>query len=172
VSGAWEIAEADPWRIETTPAASPLLAKAADLRFRVLYAPFGVQRDGWVDDPEEPGFRHLLALAGERLVGYGRLIVALDGATAQIRQVCVEPAWQRRGIGSALVRACVDQARAEGVALVWLNARTTALALYERAGFAATGHEFISPATGIPHRRMELPLGQAHAGAPARLVLP
>ena len=68
--------------------------------------------------------------------------------------MAVEPAFERRGIGSALVAALVEHARAAGMRSVWLNARVTALPFYERLGFSAEGEVFRTPRTYLPHRRM------------------
>jgi GNAT superfamily N-acetyltransferase len=142
------------WRVIRLAWPSPLFAQAVDLRFRVLHEPFGVTRDDeWHDD--DPDSLHVVAVADDRVVGYARLILEEGGETAQVRQVAVEPAWERRGIGSALVRDLVDEARDRGMRLVWLNARVTALPFYERLGFKATGEEFASPRTWLPHKRME-----------------
>ena len=51
------------------------------------------------------------------------------------------PAFQREGIGSAVVRALIDQARVQGkaVALKVLKANRGARRLYQRLGFGVTG---------------------------------
>ena len=58
--------------------------------------------------------------------------------------------WRRRGLGTAILEACLDHAVANGGGEVWCNARTPALGLYERAGFEAVGDEFELPEIG-PH---------------------
>jgi GNAT superfamily N-acetyltransferase len=57
---------------------------------------------------------------------------------AGIRMLAVAPRARDRGVGTALVRACVSRARAEGRARLWLHttgAMTAAHRLYEREGF-------------------------------------
>ena len=95
---------------------------------------------------------HFLAVdaAGEP-IGTARLLG--DG---QIGRVAVVPAARRRGVGQRLLALAVAAARERGDAGVWLNAQTTALGLYEAAGFCATGDAFME--AGLPHQRMELRL--------------
>lgn len=57
---------------------------------------------------------------------------------AGIRMLAVAPSAQGRGVGTALVDACVSRARAEGrhrVSLHTMEPMTTAHRIYERAGF-------------------------------------
>ena len=56
-----------------------------------------------------------------------------------VRQVAVEPACERRGIGSALVERCSSEARDAGCTEVWLNARDDAVPFYERLGYVREG---------------------------------
>lgn len=116
-------------------------------------APFGVPRDDeWGD--EDPASSHLLAIEGERVVGYTRLIV--HGDEAQIRHVAVAFDRQRTGIGSALIEEACRKAAAHGARRVHLNARLPAVPFYERLGFVAvTGEPFPSGRTGQLHVRME-----------------
>jgi ribosomal protein S18 acetylase RimI-like enzyme len=57
----------------------------------------------------EPGF---LLVAGERPVGFVHVLL-IDGH-AHLEQLSVLPELQRRGIGAALARAAMDEARAQG----------------------------------------------------------
>jgi GNAT superfamily N-acetyltransferase len=56
--------------------------------------------------------------------------------------VAVLPAWRRRGIASALVQGCLDEARRRAGRELWLQvdaANTGARDLYHRLGFRLTG---------------------------------
>jgi ribosomal protein S18 acetylase RimI-like enzyme len=57
---------------------------------------------------------------------------------ASIRMLAVDPAAQGRGVGTALIVACLDRARAEGRTGIFLHSltiMTTAQRIYERLGF-------------------------------------
>lgn len=57
---------------------------------------------------------------------------------AELRMLVVDPAAQGRGVGTALVRACVERAAAAGkagVCLVTTPSMVTAHRLYDRLGF-------------------------------------
>ena len=59
-----------------------------------------------------------------------------------------------------VLHSLVQHAIAHGASRVWCNARTTARALYERAGFVVASDEFEPPQIG-PHYRMELAVPDA-----------
>jgi ribosomal protein S18 acetylase RimI-like enzyme len=134
----------------------PLMLDVADLCYETLHRPFNVSRnDDW--DNGDPGSTHLVALVGERLVGYARLLVESDWG--HVRQVAVYEEHRGRGIGSALVGEAVALARRKGLRRVYLNARLTAVGLYERQGFRVVSPApFPMPRTFLPHVRMETAL--------------
>jgi predicted N-acetyltransferase YhbS len=71
---------------------------------------------------------------------------------AGIRMLAVEPAVQRRGVGRALTRACLDRARAEGRAQVILHSTpwmTGAHALYGGLGFERAPELDWTPVEGV-----------------------
>lgn len=86
------------------------------------------------------------------VIGTARLL-----PTGQIGRMAVLPERRGFGIGRALLDAAVEAARTRGDTEVHLNAQTHALGFYEAAGFVPIGGEFEE--AGIPHQRMELPLG-------------
>jgi diamine N-acetyltransferase len=101
----------------------------------------------------DPRSIFLLAHAGERLVGYARLI---DGEEPdfvenpdpiELVRIYVEPEFIGAGFGSALMQACLETAQRAGYRSIWLgvwekNAR--AIKFYERWGFVKLGtHQFI-----------------------------
>ena len=92
--------------------------------------------------------RHALARDGAgRAVGTGRLLP--DG---HIGRMAVLAEARSLGVGSALLRALMDEARRTGHTTVELSAQTHARAFYERHGFAAYGPEYDD--AGIAHVAM------------------
>ena len=96
---------------------------------------------GWTDDPaaRERGFRHsLLVLAAWEDGELAGLIRAVgDGATIVfIQDILVAPERQRRGIGTALLRAVLE--RFNGVRQIELTTDDTpeTAAFYRSLGFA------------------------------------
>ena len=90
---------------------------------------------------EQRGFV-LLARVEGRIVGvaYVAAILSVEhcGPAAWLEELYVAPAWRQLGIGSALVAAVLERARAAGVAAVDLEidfAHRRAASLYERLGF-------------------------------------
>ena len=75
--------------------------------------------------------------------------------------MAVEPAFQSKGLGRALVevleREAVEDppAGANGgpVRLLWCNARTPAVPFYRKLGWQVVSEEFLIPTAG-PHFRM------------------
>ena len=60
------------------------------------------------------------------------------GPEAIILNVYVEPAWRRRGVGEALMRAALDALARRGIRRIVLHASEDGRRLYERLGFAPT----------------------------------
>jgi ribosomal-protein-alanine N-acetyltransferase len=83
------------------------------------------------------GHYYLSARNGDSLIGYAGL--ARVGADAEIHTLAVDPAYHRRGVGRALLRAVLDRARG---ATVFLEVRTDnelAINLYRSEGFKVIG---------------------------------
>jgi len=71
--------------------------------------------------------------------------------------MAVLPAFRRHRIGSALLMALVQAARARGEPAVELSAQTYVRAFYARHGFKAYGPLYDD--AGIEHQMMRLELG-------------
>lgn len=71
--------------------------------------------------------------------------------------MATKPELQGQGIGAKVLTTCLEHAKSRGGALMWCNARTTALAFYRRHGFETVGDEFETPGVG-PHFVMVRPL--------------
>lgn len=86
---------------------------------------------------------------------------------AEFRMLAVDPAAQGRGVGRALVKACVDRARATGCAAVVICVRDFALPaqkLYQGIGFTRAPDLDWSPLAGVNLLALRLDVDQDHGG--------
>jgi N-acetylglutamate synthase-like GNAT family acetyltransferase len=119
-----------------------------DLRWRVLREPWTNARDSGRDEHEDEAF-HLTAWDDSKLVGTGRLHFN-SPEEAQVRCMAVEEDHQSSGIGSLILQALEQRAKADGASRVVLNARESAVPFYRKHGYQQmdqTGTLFDS----IPH---------------------
>lgn len=133
------------------------------LLYAVRHAVF-VQEQGVPEELEQDAFdpvcRHVLARDRQGdPIGVGRL--SPDG---RLGRLAVLRPWRGRGVGAALTRWLVEQARRQGLAEVTLHAQLQALDFYAALGFQAVGEPFIE--AGIPHRLMLLPLSPHRESSP------
>ena len=97
---------------------------------------------------------HLLALdATNRPIGTARLLQ--DG---HIGRMAVLKEWRGCGVGTALLKHLLREAKMRGLAIAIVNAQTYAINFYMRFGFQSKGNEFLD--AGIPHVQMILQLGE------------
>lgn len=85
----------------------------------------------------EPTVR--FAVVGSAADGFA-LTLTREKGVALLSRLCVDPSVSSRGMGAALVADAVEHARDAGFQRIELDVRETnvrAIALYERAGFAA-----------------------------------
>ncbi len=107
--------------------------------------PAEIELDGF-----DPVSVHALAFDREgRVLGTGRLLP--DG---HIGRMAVLRRSRGTGVGSALLQALLQEARARGDRQVLLSAQAHAIPFYERFGFVAEGEEYDD--AGIAHRVMRL----------------
>jgi predicted GNAT family N-acyltransferase len=96
-------------------------------------------------DAQDPLSLHALALdASGTAVATGRLLP--DG---HIGRMAVLPSARGSGVGTAVLRALMEAARARGDREVVLSAQTHAVPFYARIGFATEGEVYDD--AGIPH---------------------
>jgi len=74
-------------------------------------------------------------------------------SNGHIGRVAVLNSWRRQGVGSAIMRFCLELARKQGLSQVDLDAQLEAISFYTHLGFAAEGEVFMD--AGIPHRHMK-----------------
>ncbi|MDQ1255876.1 MAG: hypothetical protein QG656_470 [Candidatus Hydrogenedentes bacterium] len=128
------------------------------LREAVIIA--GTGREPYFPGDDDPATRHVGVFENGRCIGCATFLRKdHEGRPArQLRGMATEPAWQRQGIGRQLLAFAEAQFAAEGdIALLWCNARLTAVPFYEKAGWSVDSDVFDIPAVG-PHRRMVQPL--------------
>jgi GNAT superfamily N-acetyltransferase len=108
--------------------------------------PYGAQLAALVTDRHlsAPQMHHLVARVADEPVGCAR--VRLMATTACLSAITVLPAWQGKGIGTALTIAASELA-AGFSDLVWLHCTPRSRALYERLGYRhADDHVLLIPA--------------------------
>jgi predicted GNAT family N-acyltransferase len=123
----------------------------ASVRRAVFIVEQGVPEALEWDDDDASGLHGLASAASGEAIGTARLLT--DG---HIGRMAVLRAWRGHGVGTLLLAAMVEAARARGHRYARLNAQVQALPFYRRFGFEAEGEAFLD--AGIAHRRMTLRL--------------
>lgn len=120
-------------------------------------------------DDDDPRSVHVLARAlDDTAIGAGRLLAEIDMTTegvsstaGRIGRMAVLRDWRGRGVGAAMLRLLLEQARTRGMAEARLYAQTGAADFYSKHGFGVSGEDFMD--AGILHRPMRLPISAAAA---------
>ncbi len=105
----------------------------------------------YVQLPDDEAGLHYGALVDGEVRAVISLFVGNDGV-ARFRKFATDPAWQGRGLGSALLRHVLAEARARGARTLWCDARQSTLAFYQRFGLAPEGDVFYKG--DIPYVRL------------------
>jgi predicted GNAT family N-acyltransferase len=127
-------------------AEAPLRAIRTQVFIQEQNVPEALEWDG-----EDAQAVHVLACDNSgRAIGSARLL--LHHELAHIGRMAVLPEWRGQGVGRALIGEIMAAAQARGASRAFLNAQTTAVPFYARAGFMVEGEEFLD--AGIPHLRM------------------
>lgn len=140
----------------------------------------------------ESGYERILTDVSTRYAA-GGLLVAVDESTdevlgavlfvlpetlyaqlagpgeAEFRMLAVGPAAQGRGVGAALVRACLDRATTLGFRSVAIGTRSfsaPAHRLYARLGFVRTPERDWSPEPGVDLHTLRFDLATASSALP------
>jgi predicted GNAT family N-acyltransferase len=124
---------------------------ACAVRFPVFVAEQRVPADIELDEMD-PLSLHVVAYdAPGAPLATGRLL-----PDAHIGRMAVHARARGHGLGSRVLLALIEHARAAGHREVILHAQTHAIGFYRRHGFVAEGEEFMD--AGIPHVVMRLHL--------------
>jgi predicted GNAT family N-acyltransferase len=100
---------------------------------------------------EVPGAAHFGAFVNEQMVATAT--VHPEDDQWRLRGMATRAEFRGRGLGGALVQACVEHVQKSGGTRIWCNARLKAADFYRRHGFEARGAVFELPEIG-PHVRM------------------
>lgn len=125
--------------------------QALILRNRLLRRPLGLCLYDETLSVEK-NFLHFGAFQEGRLLATLSIIPEADGFY-RMKQVAVDTAFQRQGIGLGLIQFCEAVLQKKGAAGIKLHARKTAESFYVKAGYLPKGTTFTE--IGIPHQAME-----------------
>ena len=96
--------------------------------------------------------RHALALSHRGdAIGCGRI-----QHNGHIGRIAVLPGWREQRVGTAIMEALLDYARAHDYKQVDVDAQTHAVPFYQRFDFVESGEVFMD--AGLPHIKMFLKL--------------
>jgi len=126
----------------------PLLKSIREAVFvREQGVPSELEWDGLDDN-----CRHALALSHQGdAIGCGRMFT-----NGHIGRISVLPQWRKQKVGTAIMEALLDYARAHNYKKVDVDAQTYTLPFYHSFGFAEHGKEFME--AGLPHIKMAMKL--------------
>jgi ElaA protein len=126
------------------------LRAALELREAVFCGEQGVTFDGDRDGRDAEAVQ-LVAVDGGEVVGTCRVLV--EAGDAKFGRLAVRRELRGRGIGRSLLRLAEREAAGAGARRMGLAAQTSAMGLYEAAGYSAYGPVYEDE--GIPHQNME-----------------
>ena len=109
----------------------------------------------YVQLPDDATGLHYGAFSEGRLIAVISLFIGEDGV-ARFRKFATDPAWQGRGIGTALLRHVLAVARAQGASALWCDARQNTLPFYQRFELLPEGDVFYKGE--VPYVRLSLAL--------------
>jgi predicted GNAT family N-acyltransferase len=131
------------------------------VRTEVFVVEQEVPEDEEWDELDETS-QHVIARdANGRPIGTGRLT-----PEPRIGRMAVVRDWRGKGVGEAILRVLLENARSRHYRSIEIHAQSHAIAFYERAGFEAYGEEFDE--CGILHRhmRIEIPAQEQRESTP------
>jgi len=130
---------------------TPEYEAMTDLRMKVLLNPIGIPRS-YIDPEREKTDILIGAFEGEQMIGCC-ILSSVDDQIIQLRQMAVDLAIQKKGIGKAIVSFSEKLSREKGYTSLMMNARDTVLGFYQKCGYKIVGEQFFE--VGIGHHRME-----------------
>ena len=126
-------------------------AAARSVREAVFIVEQKVPADMEWDNKDSDCVQALATDEAGNAIGTGRLL-----ADGRIGRLAVVTGSRGKGVGRAILKLLIAEARSRGIAEAVLSAQTGAREFYERNGFTAVGGEYLE--AGIPHVTMKLRL--------------
>lgn len=157
--------------IEWRPLREGDLAYVAALEAQIHAAPWTI---GNFRDSLAAGYSACIGQSESRILVYG--VLTLAPGEAQLLNLSVVPDARRRGLGRALLRRFIDDARRLGAAQLFLEVRSSniaAIGLYETEGFmrVARRDAYYPAATPEAPREDALVMRRALEPDPSRRVI-
>lgn len=113
-----------------------------DLRWRVLRAPWNQPRGTEQDDLESAAYHAAVFDRSNQVLAAGRLQLN-NPSEAQVRFMAVDPEYQGKGLGKAVLEMLEAEARRQGASHVILQARKNALEFYKACGYHIVEKTFL-----------------------------
>ncbi len=132
-----------------------LYKKALELRYSLFFKDHNLPEEIISDDKADKSL-HIVISQENELIAYGRLF-EISSNEFQISQMVVSTRYRSQGYGERLLIEIMRTAKNKGAKKIILNARTTAISLYEKIGFQKVGQIYSSQSTGVPHIKMVYP---------------
>ncbi|KAJ3441585.1 glucosamine 6-phosphate n-acetyltransferase [Anaeramoeba flamelloides] len=144
-----------------------LFTKLLDLRWRVLREPLGMERgteNNFLDG--KPRTTHLVAVNNSNVVGTITIWMIPNSNQVRLDQVCVDVDWQKKGVGSKLVKEFLRVIQNKSTVKttnktvsgnynsIFVHSRVSAVKFYQSLGFEIEGESFLE--VGIPHINMTI----------------
>lgn len=130
--------------------------QACQLRYRLFYAEHNLAWDKVFNNSDRHCF-HLAIARSDKVLAYAQLFPQKN-LNYQIKQMVVEPSYQKQNLGKQILQAAIDFAKDQGATSLSLNSRLWAIGFYQKLGFKTGGVEFPSPTTKVIHIPMKLQL--------------
>ena len=138
-------------QIKILRANSPEYEAMIDLRMKVLLDPIGIPRS-YVNTEKEANDILIGAFNQDKLIGCC-ILTQIDDRTLQLRQMAVDTALQKKGVGAAIVASAEEIAKEKAYKTLMMHARDNVIPFYQKCGYAVSGEPFVE--VGIGHHRME-----------------
>jgi predicted GNAT family N-acyltransferase len=124
--------------------------KMIALRVRALLAPIGVPAS-YIQKEKEKDDVLIGAFEGDDITGCC-VLTPINDELVQLRQMVVDPLWQGKKIGAAIVQFAEQEAQHRGFTTLMMHARNPVIEFYSKCGYKVDGEEFFE--VGIGHHRM------------------